>query len=394
MSPIISFVIPVYNNEYYLGNAVFSILRQLESIKEEAIEVIIVDDGSTDRTGIIADELAEKDSRIHVIHQENKWIFGSMNSGVKNAVGEYVYILNSDDLLVKGTVPLLLSTIDEYDNPDVIWTKVVWELVDDEQRVLDSRDFNEKVKEDFYCKNRNEVHKKWFFLQESGLATNQANLYKKALLEKHSFREDVYGADTILNLEIADEVNSMVILKEPVYRYLEYKRKGFNASLKYYDYTHDMFNEIMNMSLKLYEKWLIPKNVYIDFVILKRLRNLTIEIESMLNENCKLSIDSKLEKVFSVSADPELREKAWGVGREREYESRILNGSNKILKNSNYCSSEYGFVKVLTAGLPLDYWGEINAEVIDLEALKAAVNDPLNKDKIGKIYYSDVLQSK
>ena len=95
MKPFISIIMPVYNNEKYLPSAVKSIIGQTFS----DWELIIIDDGSTDRTPEIADRLAERDKRIRVIHQENQWIFKSFNNGYAAALGEYVLIVNSDDTI-------------------------------------------------------------------------------------------------------------------------------------------------------------------------------------------------------------------------------------------------------------------------------------------------------
>lgn len=74
--PLFSIIIAVYNNERYVKNAIKSILDQ--DFKD--YEIIIVDDGSTDTTPLIVDQIAEKDSRISVIHQDNQWIYASFNN--------------------------------------------------------------------------------------------------------------------------------------------------------------------------------------------------------------------------------------------------------------------------------------------------------------------------
>lgn len=95
--PLISIITAVYNNERYIRNVAESVLNQ--DFKD--IEYIIVDDGSTDKTPQIIDEIASKDARVKVIHQKNQWIFASYNNGVKAASGKYFYIINSDDLFQK-----------------------------------------------------------------------------------------------------------------------------------------------------------------------------------------------------------------------------------------------------------------------------------------------------
>ncbi len=95
--PEVSVIVPVYNVEKYLSRCVDSILAQTFS----NFELILVDDGSPDRSGEICDEYAAKDSRIRVIHQENAGASAARNRGVKAATGEFVAFVDSDDYIEK-----------------------------------------------------------------------------------------------------------------------------------------------------------------------------------------------------------------------------------------------------------------------------------------------------
>lgn len=89
----ISFVVPVYNVMPYLERCVQSLLCQ--TYKE--LEIILVDDGSKDESGALCDELATRDERIRVIHQENKGLSEARNTGIDNATGDYIIFVDSDD---------------------------------------------------------------------------------------------------------------------------------------------------------------------------------------------------------------------------------------------------------------------------------------------------------
>ena len=84
---MISVIVPVYNVEKYLEQCVDSILQQ--TITD--LEVILVDDGSTDESGKICDQYSEIDSRIHVIHKKNGGLSDARNVGLDYAVGEYIF---------------------------------------------------------------------------------------------------------------------------------------------------------------------------------------------------------------------------------------------------------------------------------------------------------------
>ena len=89
----ISVIVPAYNIENYISKCLDSILAQTY----RDLEIITVDDGSSDRTGQILDEYAKKDDRIKVIHQKNKGLSGARNSALKVATGDYIGYVDGDD---------------------------------------------------------------------------------------------------------------------------------------------------------------------------------------------------------------------------------------------------------------------------------------------------------
>ena len=382
---IISFIIAVYNNSTFLPFAVRSITKQTSS---SDIEIIIVDDGSTDGTALVADELAESDGRIKVIHQTNQWIYASFNNGIKAAEGEYIYILNSDDLLSEGAVQLLLDSIERYSHPDMIWTKVKWRELAADGTIKSERDINSDVVEDQYIDSVEMIHDKWSFILESDLATNQANLYKRELALSHPFETDIYAADFLFNISVADDLRSMAVLKNDVYIYNVYQNPDMNASLgKYYGYEHRMFNKMMFAEIELYEKW-DCKEAFIDRVVVKRLKSLSHEIQILNLPKCNLSFDEKIDKIFNEIADNSIRMISRQVNREREYESRILNGLKRFLNVSDGWSKISHQIKDLVMYLPANYSDNIDLNTINKERINDSVNAEFNKDHIGKIYYS------
>jgi len=104
-SSLVSVVIPVYQTEKYLWHCAQSVIGQ--SYKN--IEIILVDDGSTDKSPGICDNLARMDGRVRVIHQENGGISSARNTGLRHARGEYVAFLDSDDFLHRHFIGYLLS---------------------------------------------------------------------------------------------------------------------------------------------------------------------------------------------------------------------------------------------------------------------------------------------
>ena len=98
----VSVVIPVYNVELYVGDAVRSIMNQ--SLKE--IEIIIVNDGSSDQSLDIVTELAREDSRIQIISNANQGLSVARNLGIYRATGKYILFFDSDDFLEEDALEL------------------------------------------------------------------------------------------------------------------------------------------------------------------------------------------------------------------------------------------------------------------------------------------------
>lgn len=105
--PLISVIVPVYNAEHYLKECVASITNQTIF----NLQIIIIDDGSTDGSGEICDKLAITDKRITVIHQMNSGVSAARNTGLRIARGKYIAFVDSDDILPEDSYANLLSSI-------------------------------------------------------------------------------------------------------------------------------------------------------------------------------------------------------------------------------------------------------------------------------------------
>ena len=105
--PLISVIVPVYNVERYLPRCIESILGQTYT----NFELILVDDGTPDRSGIICDRYAEKDSRIRVIHKENGGVSTASNAGIDAAKGEWITFVDSDDWVSESYLDVLRTPL-------------------------------------------------------------------------------------------------------------------------------------------------------------------------------------------------------------------------------------------------------------------------------------------
>lgn len=120
MQPKISVIVPIFKVEDYLPRCVESIINQ----KYKNLEIILVDDGSTDSCPVLCDEYAKKDDRIIVIHKENGGLSDARNAGMKIATGEYISFIDSDDYIANDYFSNLYETM-QSQKSDIVECSVV-----------------------------------------------------------------------------------------------------------------------------------------------------------------------------------------------------------------------------------------------------------------------------
>lgn len=128
----LSIVVPIYNVEKYLPKCVDSLLNQ--GLASTDYEIILVDDGSTDRSGTIADDYAKRYAHIRVIHQTNQGLSMARNAGMALAQGDYVQFVDSDDYLEPNVLGALVNKMD-YEHLDIL--RFNYQNVDECYRVFE-----------------------------------------------------------------------------------------------------------------------------------------------------------------------------------------------------------------------------------------------------------------
>ncbi len=117
---LVSVIIPAYNAEKYLAFCLDSIIAQTHN----KLEIIVVNDGSTDSTPKICDEYEKKDSRIKVIHQENKGLSSARNAALDIMTGEYIAFIDSDDFIEARCIDILIHDCIEYNSEIIIFGSI------------------------------------------------------------------------------------------------------------------------------------------------------------------------------------------------------------------------------------------------------------------------------
>lgn len=215
----VSIIIPAYNVENYIAHGIKSCIEQTE----KDIEIIIVDDGSTDSTLEIIQQYASEDSRIKYFHQINKGVSTARNLGLDNAKGNYVIFLDSDDWLEKDCIEVLLQNIKTKDG-------FIFDLICSECFYV-TKDVNNIIIRDRQGKNENscviksdELLKKIGIRSKFKLNSSCYKLYKRDIIETSHIRfntEIHQGEDGLFVFNYLLQINNIKYINRPLWDILE-----------------------------------------------------------------------------------------------------------------------------------------------------------------------------
>lgn len=207
---MISVIVPVYNVEKYIERCVDSVLAQ--TYKE--FELILVDDGSTDYSGEICEKLGSKDHRIRVFHQENKGLSAARNRGLKEAEGEYITYIDSDDYVDELYLEILYQNAVSYQaDISVCGCLLAWENCkakkcvngDGKVKLYSGRDATAEVVK----KNRRNMITAW------------GKLYHRTLREQLIYPEGKIHEDEFVTYRVLYAAKKVVETGEPLYYYFQ-----------------------------------------------------------------------------------------------------------------------------------------------------------------------------
>jgi|GEM_PF-4865222 len=382
-SPLISILVPVFNNERYLSNAIESVLNQ----EFTDIEIIIIDDGSTDNTPQIADEFARIDSRVSVIHQENQYFYAALNNAIIRAAGEYIFHLNSDDTLYPNSLQTMANIAKKY-NPDVIYAKVLSHQCDENQTIIhyDSSGWDALALSDAFYDSKESFRNNYIYSYKSRLAYNSANLYRTKIAKNHKFRNDIFGADLLFNVAIADDISSAYVCAAPVYNHFVYGHAQYNISIgKWYAYSNEMVIDFYNEHQKLFVKWNILSDEIEQTLAADRISDFSWVCRSLFAQNCNITADEKLRKIFSEYIDETAYNCADKFGRIGEIERLVFSFCREMFKEKEVvCErSDFYFVYEMLEILRKPLAARSEDDMVKLKSAACNINNPWS---VGKIY--------
>lgn len=224
----VSIVVPVYNVEDYLSYCVDSLRQQTY----KNIEIILVDDGSTDRSGEICDQYAQKDERIRVLHIENGGLSNARNTGVKESSTDWIVFIDSDDYYDHRAIEFLVKLRDKY-RVDLVATPVI------EVRNYENSDFLGDFREKYSGKlDRRTALEQMFYGNYVGTHSG-GKLYKKEILLRFPYPNGMLYEDLSLAYEHIASCENIAVSALSLYKY--YRRPGSIVNSKYNDRLLDFY---------------------------------------------------------------------------------------------------------------------------------------------------------
>lgn len=247
---LFSIIVPVYNVEKYLKECINSIVTQINNQLDT--EILLIDDGSTDKSGIICDEYVVKyPNLIRVFHNDNQGLLLSRRYGFIKAKGEYIINCDSDDTLEANCLEELRKIINIY-NPDVIIYNVN-NINDYKKTIFYQNIFTDKS----FCEvSKTQLFNKYYNSNE--VISMCGKTFKKSCLNFNltydEFKNKSFGEDTLQSAEIYTNAEKIFYLNKELYNYRigSGMTKNFNQNY-YYD-----FKDINNYVKKYKDMWDLP----------------------------------------------------------------------------------------------------------------------------------------
>ena len=235
-SPVLSIIMPVYNVENYLQMAVMSVLEQ----EFKDFELILVDDGSFDRSGEICRELASQDARIVLITQQNKGLSGARNTGIKAARGEYITFIDSDDTIAKNTLSDNINILSQEKDVDILEYPIYVYYKSPKENLLS---FHYAVMQD-----KDNLLDKWYLSGGPDHCYACNKIFRRELFGDTLFQEKMIFEDMLIMPKLFSKAKKYVSSDKGLYYYFlrensisnrntpESLKKFFDAYHKIYDY--------------------------------------------------------------------------------------------------------------------------------------------------------------
>lgn len=259
----VSVVIPIYNSELYLEKCVNSIINQTY----KNIEIILVDDGSTDMSLDVCKKLQKKDDRIKIISTVNRGVANARNNGIENSNGEFLIFVDSDDYINEKLIEKCINNIDKYQKCDVVCYNIV--RFNRNSNTGKEKEFVKNIKKD------RKFLKKMIMKEKINSPCNK--LYRMDIINRFNirFNTDLFVAEDLLfNIEYFDVISYVLILNEDLYYYY------YNCNSVTNNFNYDKYNNLMYVNDIALEKYKNDNVIFNSWMYI-RMKNIIYILRKM-----------------------------------------------------------------------------------------------------------------
>ena len=242
----ISIIVPIYNIQEFLEKCVKSIQKQTYN----NLEIILVDDGSTDNCKNMCDEFALKDERIKVIHKKNGGLSSARNEGIKKATGNYVCFVDGDDYIREDYCEVLYNALIKTKSD--VSAVAYKEIKNVKTRIYNSASRSKKEFDDS-CTiyNEDEIIIQFLHWKNFRIAWNK--LYKAEIIKNQYFKEGATFEDMFFNYKVLSNCNRVAYVNSPCYCYI--RRDGSISTTYSEKNLNDFADAIIDVFTNVKEKF-------------------------------------------------------------------------------------------------------------------------------------------
>ena len=291
----ISIIVPVYNVEQYLKRAIDSFLNQ--SFKD--YEIILVNDGSIDRSKEICEEYTDNDERVKLINQENLGAHNARNNALKVAKGRYVCFFDSDDYIEPNMLEDLYDLACKYDSDLVISGFNINTYYSEDEYIVNKYIPYTKNGETIYNYNNKLSFRQdaYHNFDKNMFYPPWNKMYKLSYLRDNDIEFPItYRDDFPFVLKVIRDIENVTITKNTFYNFIR-KRKD-SETQKYVKNLYEKREEEQAFMIELYEHWgLIDDKDSYEMIARRYIDRLIECIVNLYNKECKLSHNKKLAEV-------------------------------------------------------------------------------------------------
>lgn len=242
---LISVIIPVYNVENYLGSCLESVVRQTY----KNLEIILVDDGSTDSSGELCETYKNKDSRIWVIHQDNKGLAGARNTGIDRARGKYLFFVDSDDFIDSMALEKLMELINKTSADIAVGQYTICY----EEKEIRKTEYTGAYKM-YSAEEALSKLNDWRNEETTSLITAWGTLYKKDVFEGIRYPIGKWHEDEFVTHKVLARAEKICVLEDSIYFYRQHRESFMSTVDAHSQIRHMVLFEALQERVDFFDK--------------------------------------------------------------------------------------------------------------------------------------------